>query len=121
MVLSGFILFEFTVHPGPKHFFFPSLRKFSGTVLSNMFSAPFSLSSPFGTSIMQILVYLMCLRGFLNYLHFFFFFLSACVISTSLSSSLLTYSCISSNLLLIPSSIFLNFCYYTLQFCLILL
>ena len=38
---------------------FPKLGKFSVIMSSNMFSAPYSLSSPSGTSIMWILVHLM--------------------------------------------------------------
>ena len=39
--------------------FFPRLGKFSAIMPLNMFSAPFSLSSSFGTPIMPMLVHLM--------------------------------------------------------------
>ena len=36
--------------------FFPMLGKFSAIISSNIFSGPFSLSSPSGTPVMQMLV-----------------------------------------------------------------
>ena len=56
---------------------FPRLGKFPAIISSNNFSAPFSLSSPFGTPIMQMLVHLMVSHKSLklsSLFSFFFFF-----------------------------------------------
>ena len=68
---------------------FPMSGKFSAIISSNIFSGPFSLISPFGTHIMQVLVHLMsqrCLRlsSFLFIL--FSIFCSVAVIYSLLSS-----------------------------------
>ena len=89
----------------------PRLGKTSAIMSSSMFSVPFSLSSPSGTRIMQMLVCLILSQKSLKLSSFFkicfSFFSSAWVVSTALSFSLLFYSPVSSNLLLIPSSVFL--------------
>ena len=53
---------------------FPMLGKFSTIISSNIFLGPFSLSSPSGTPIMQIFLYLMLSQRSLRLLHFFSFF-----------------------------------------------
>ena len=97
-------------------YFLSQLGKFSVTFSSNQFSATFSFSSPSGTPIMQVLVYLMLMRSlklssFLKILCLFF--CSASVISSTLSSSLQRSSSASSTLLLILSSI-LSYCIFEL-------
>ena len=54
--------------------FFPMLGKFSASITSNIFSDPFSLSSPSGTSIMKMLVHLMLSQRSLRLFSFFSFF-----------------------------------------------
>ena len=56
---------------------FPMLWKFSTIISSNIFSGPFSFSSPSGTAIMQRLLPLMLSQKFLKQssLHSFFFIL----------------------------------------------
>ena len=73
MFLLGFIL------PGTLCSFwtwvaisFPMLGKFSTIVSSNIFSDPFSLSSPSGTPIMRMLVHLMLSQSSLRLSSFFF-------------------------------------------------
>ena len=88
--------------------FLSQVRKvFSYYVLS----AFLSLSSPSGFPIMRTLVLLMFSQRSLKLSSFlfilFFFFCSASVISTTLSSSLLIHSSASFSLQLIPSSVFL--------------
>ena len=53
---------------------FPMLGNFSTIVSSNIFSGPFSLSSPSGTPIMQMLLHLMLSQRSLGCLHFFLLF-----------------------------------------------
>ena len=69
---------------------FPELGKFSAIISSNTFSGPFSLSSPSGTPIMQMLVHLMLsqrsLRLSSSFKILFSTFCSAAVIPTILSS-----------------------------------
>ena len=88
----------------------PMLRKFSIIIISNIYSGPFSLSSPSGIPIMHMLLHLMLsqrslrLSSFLSIL--FSIFCSVAVISTILSSRSLIYSSVLIILLLIPSSVF---------------
>ena len=93
---------------------FPRLGKFSVIVSSNKLSSSFSLSSP-GTPVMQMLVCLMLSRGLFNYPHFLKFFFLFSLSDFTLTTSLLICSSVSSNLLLLPSSIFLNFRYCILR------
>ena len=68
---------------------FPILGKFSATVSSNIFSSPFSLSSPSGTHIMQMFMCLILSQKSLRLssilLILFSIFCSEAVISTILS------------------------------------
>ena len=94
---------------------FPSLGKFSVTVTSNKFSA-LTLSSPFGT---HMLIMLQVVQE-VSYTHFLkFFFLFAVQLGDFHHSVFLSliHSSVSSNLPLIPSSVFL-ICYCILQICL---
>ena len=79
---------------------FYRLRTFSAIISSNKCSAPFSLFSPFGTPIMQMLVCLMLSQKSLKLFSFlkmlFSFFCSAWVIFTTLSSRSLICSSVSS-------------------------
>ena len=52
--------------------YFPMLGKFSTIISSNIFSGPFSLSSPSGTPIMRMLVHLMLSQRSLRLSSFFF-------------------------------------------------
>ena len=84
---------------------------FLAIISSNIFSGLFSLSSPSGIPIMQILVHLvLSQRPFklssLLFILFFSLFYSAAEISTILSSTSLIHSSASFILLLIPSSVF---------------
>ena len=54
---------------------FPMFGKFSALISSNIFSGPFSLFSPSGTPIMEMLVHLMLSKRFLRLSSFLFFFL----------------------------------------------
>ena len=93
---------------------FPMLGKFSAIMSSNMVFNPFLLSSPSGTPMLWISVSLILSQSSLKLtsLKIFFFYLSlfsfcsGWVISAALSSILLIHSTVSSNLLLIPSSVF---------------
>ena len=87
---------------------FPWLGKFSAIISSNKFSALLSLSFPSGTTIMWMLVCLILSSRSLNLASFFltFFYCSAWVISSTLSSRSTIYSFAFSNLLLIPSGVF---------------
>ena len=88
---------------------FPSLRKFSNIISSNILLAPFSMSSPSVTLIIRILVCWCCPRYLLNCPQFFFYpfsFCSVAMISTTLSSSTLICYFVSFSLLWIPSSVF---------------
>ena len=61
--------------------FFPMLWKFSTIISSNIFLGPFSLSSPFGIPIMQMLVHLMLSQWSLrlsSLLFILFFFILFC-------------------------------------------
>ena len=84
------------------------LGRFSAIISSNIFSSPLSLSlsPPSGTPIMQMLVHLMLSQRALKLSPFFFFFCSDSVISTNLSSSFVICFSVSSDLLLIPYSVF---------------
>uniref|UniRef100_A0A8C6BAV5 Uncharacterized protein n=1 Tax=Monodon monoceros TaxID=40151 RepID=A0A8C6BAV5_MONMO len=87
----------------------PMLGKFLTIISSNIFSGPFSLSSPSGTPIMRMLCLMLSqeslrLSSFLFIL--FSLFCSAAVNSTILSSRSLIHSSASVILLLIPSSVF---------------
>lgn len=86
--------------------FLSKFGNFSAIISSNTFSAPFSLSSP-GSHIMQILVCLI-VSHFSKVLFFILFSLCSLnfITSIDLSSSLLTLSYASSNLLLSPTSEF---------------
>ena len=89
---------------------FPWLGKFSAFISSDKFSVLFSLSFPFGIPIMEMLVCLMLFHHLINsdFLNFFFnFYCSDCVISNILYSRLLIHYSVTTNLLLIPSSVFL--------------
>lgn len=90
---------------------FLRLGKSSAIISSNNYSGPFSLSSPFGTPIMQMLFHLIMSQRSLKispFLSFFFHFAthfhfhSAWVFLIALSSSLLIHASISSILLLNP-------------------
>ena len=91
---------------------FPTLGNFSA-ISSNIFSGPFSLSSPSGTPIMQMLVHILPQRSqaiFVSF-HSFSVFCPVAVISTILSSRSLICSSASVNLLLIPSrALFVSSC-----------
>ena len=97
----------------------PRLGMFSAIMSSNIFSGVLSLSSPSGTPIMQILLYLMLTQKSLKLFSFLFIlfpsFSSAAVISTTLSSSLLIHSFVSFSLLLSLSSIFFIQLLYSLS------
>lgn len=99
---------------------FLRLRKFSTLISSNKFSAPFSLSSPCGTLIIQILFHLMLSYRSLKLSSFFkilvFFLHSIWVSSIALSSSTLIHSSIWSSLLLSHYSIF-SVWLFILQLC----
>ena len=86
------------------------LGKFSAIFSSDVFFSPFSLSSPFGTPMIWILVHLKLSQSSLILLSFLFNlfprFFSASVISSSLSSTLLIRSFATCILLLVPSSEF---------------
>ena len=88
---------------------FPMLGKFSTIISSSIFSGPFSLFSPSGTPIMQMLLHLMFLQRSLRLPSFLFIllslFCSTAVNSTILSSRSLIRSSASVILLLIPSSV----------------
>ena len=88
---------------------FPRLGKFSVIISSDMFSAPFSVSSHCGFPVM--LVRLILSQGSLRLSSVLFIlftlFCSSAVISTILSSSSLIHSSASDILLLIPSKVFL--------------
>ena len=88
---------------------FPRLGKFSVIISSDMFSAPFSVSSHCGFPVM--LVRLILSQGSLRLSSVLFIlftlFCSSAVISTILSSSSLIHSSASDILLLIPSRVFL--------------
>ena len=93
---------------------FPMFGKFSTITPSNIFSGPFSCSSPSGTPIMQMLVHLMLSQRSLSYLHFFFhsfsILCSLAVISTILSSRSFIYLFFC---FLIPSSeVFISVCLF---------
>jgi len=66
--------------------------KFSSTISPNAFSIPFSLSSPPGTSMMSMLVYLMLLQRSLNCSHFCFIFLLFLLGNFHYSFFLITYA-----------------------------
>ena len=95
---------------------FPMLGKFSAIMSSNMVSNPFLLSSPSGTPILWLSVSLILSQSslklsslktfFLSHSLSLFFFCSGWVISAALSSILLIHSTVSSNILLIPFSVF---------------
>ena len=89
---------------------FVNFRKFSAIILSNTYFTLFSLSSPSGTPVMQMLVLLMLSHRSLKLFSFFKIYFSFCcsdwVISIILPSKLLLCSSVSSNLPLIPSSAF---------------
>ena len=85
------------------------LGKFSSVISSDIFSSPFSLSFPSGTSIMCILDYLMISHKSLKLSSLFFIFLFAPLMnSTALPLNLLILSSASSNLLLNPCNEFFN-------------
>ena len=88
---------------------FPMLGKFSAIISSNIFYGPFSLSSPSGTPIMQMLLRLMLSHMPLRLSSFLFIlyslFCSTAVNSTILYSRSLIRSSASVILLLIPSSV----------------
>ena len=109
--LLGFILFgTLCISCILKSFSFFRFRKFSSIISSYTFSTFFSLSSPSGAPIMQMLVCLMLSQRSLKLSLFFkICFPFHCydwVIFIILPFRLLMHSCISPNLLLIPSSIF---------------
>ena len=85
-------------------------EKFLAIISSNIFSVPFSLSSPSGTLIIRMLVHLTLSQSSLRLSSFLFnlfsLFCSAPVISTSLSSTSLTHSSASCILLLVASNEF---------------
>ena len=89
---------------------FSRLGKFSPVISSNMFSAPFYLSSPSGTPILWIFVHLILSQRALKLSSFLFilfpFFCLVAVISTTPSLSLLIHFSVSFSLQLIPSSVF---------------
>ena len=58
---------------------FPRLGKFLTVISSNIFSGPFSLSSPSGTPICECCCVSCCPRGLLGCLHFFSLFFLYCV------------------------------------------
>ena len=102
-----------SVLPGLGSLFpFPRIQKNSATISSIIFSGPFSLSSPSGTSLMQMLVFLILPQSYFKLSSFFFSFtffssfFSMAVIYTILSSRSFTCSSALVILLLIPSSAF---------------
>ena len=92
---------------------FPILGKFLAIISLNIFSVPFSLSPPSGTSIIHMLMCLTlpqsCLWQSLFLFHFFSLFYSTSVISTNLSSTLFIHSSASCILLLVVSNDFFLF------------
>ena len=94
-------------------YFLSPLGKFPSIISSNIFSGPFSLSSPSGTLIMRMLMCLMLSQRSLRLSSLFSFFFSifcfAAIISTILSSRPLTHFSASVILLLIPSSVLFIF------------
>ena len=88
---------------------FPKLGKIL-TIIANIFSCPFFLSSSFGTHIIHMLVCLRLLQGVWDcfYFHSFPLFCSASVISIIRSSRSLICSSASVFLLLLSSSVLLK-------------
>ena len=100
---------------------FPRLAKCSASMSSDVFSAPFSLSSPPGTPKIQMFLCLMWFQRSLkpsSFLFILYFFCSASVISSILSPSSLIIASVSSHL---PLKCIFHFTYCTLQICLVLL
>ena len=92
---------------------FPMLGKFSGIISSNIFLGHFSLSSPYGTPILQMLPQRPCgLSSFLFILFSIFCFVA--VISTIPSSRSFICSSASVILLLIPSTVLFTSVYLVL-------
>ena len=95
---------------------FLTLGKFSAITSSNIFSGPFSLSFPSGTSVIQILVHLMLSQRSLRLSSFYFILFSiysVAVISTILYSRSFIHSFALVIRPLIPSSVlFISVCLF---------
>ena len=96
---------------------FPMLGKFSTIIPSNILGGPFSLSSPSGTPIIQMLVLAQWSLKFYSFFFHSIFYILFCVSDFHHSRSLI-HSSISVNLLLIPSSaLFMLVCSLVLDLC----
>ena len=105
--LQGFILYEILCGSSPwVSISFPVFGKFLVVISLSISSGSFCLSSPSGTPVMWMLVYLMLSQMSLRLYSVFFFTLFFFILSTTLSSISLIHSSASVNLLWVPSELF---------------